>query len=101
MATLPKVLINRADYQIGGGVALRLRTQAVMSMSDLVYAHLLMSVALSPALVSIYVMPMLIASERGHKHVNAIVVFNILTGWTFFGWVISFVRALVEEKEVK
>jgi fermentation-respiration switch protein FrsA (DUF1100 family) len=27
MAILPKVLINRADYQIGGGVALRLRTQ--------------------------------------------------------------------------
>jgi hypothetical protein len=36
----------------------------VMSMSDLVYAHLLLSVALSPALVTIYVMPMLIASER-------------------------------------
>ena len=31
MATLPKVLINRADYQIGGGVALRLRTQAAIS----------------------------------------------------------------------
>jgi branched-chain amino acid transport system ATP-binding protein len=29
MATLPKVLISRADYQIGGGVALRLRTQEV------------------------------------------------------------------------
>jgi hypothetical protein len=29
MATLPKVLINRADYQIGVGVALRLRTQVV------------------------------------------------------------------------
>ena len=27
MATLPKVLISRADYQIGGGVALGLRTQ--------------------------------------------------------------------------
>ena len=27
MATLPKVLINRADYQNGRGVALRLRTQ--------------------------------------------------------------------------
>jgi hypothetical protein len=27
MATLPKVLINRADYQIGGRVALGLRTQ--------------------------------------------------------------------------
>src|SRR6476659_7459202 len=30
MATLPKVLINRADYQIGGGVALRLRTQGLI-----------------------------------------------------------------------
>src|SRR6478672_11010439 len=29
MATLPKVLISRADYQIGGGVALGLRTQAL------------------------------------------------------------------------
>jgi hypothetical protein len=29
MATLPKVLISRADYQIGGGVALRLRTQGL------------------------------------------------------------------------
>jgi hypothetical protein len=28
-ATLDKVLINRADYQIGGGVALRLRTQGI------------------------------------------------------------------------
>jgi hypothetical protein len=27
MATLPKVLISRADYQIGGGVALGFRTQ--------------------------------------------------------------------------
>jgi hypothetical protein len=27
MATLPKVLISRADYQIGGGVALGLKTQ--------------------------------------------------------------------------
>src|ERR1700720_1548103 len=30
MATLPKVLISRADYQIGGGVALRLRTQEMI-----------------------------------------------------------------------
>jgi hypothetical protein len=73
----------------------------IMSMSDLVYANLLLSLALAPALTTIYVMPMLIASERRHKHVNAIVVFNLLTGWTFFGWVISFVWALAEEKEVK
>jgi hypothetical protein len=35
MATLPKVLINRADYQIGGGVALRLRTQAPILRAQL------------------------------------------------------------------
>jgi dTDP-glucose 4,6-dehydratase len=34
MATLPKVLINRADYQIGGGVALRLRTQGGLNVRD-------------------------------------------------------------------
>jgi hypothetical protein len=73
----------------------------IMSMSDLVYANLLLSLALSPTLVAIYVMPMIIASERRHKHVNAIVVFSVLTGWTFFGWFISFVWALAEEKEVK
>jgi hypothetical protein len=31
MATLPKVLISRADYQIGGGVALGLRTQEALA----------------------------------------------------------------------
>jgi len=34
MATLPKVLINRADYQIGGGAALRLRTQDLLMVWD-------------------------------------------------------------------
>jgi hypothetical protein len=34
MATLPKVLIDCADYQIGGGVALRLRTQEVTNHID-------------------------------------------------------------------
>jgi mannose-1-phosphate guanylyltransferase len=34
MATLLKALINRADYQIGGGVALRLRTQGRRRRSD-------------------------------------------------------------------
>src|SRR5690348_2410837 len=39
MATLPKVLINRADYQIGGGVALRLRTQESDSVSARIAAN--------------------------------------------------------------
>jgi len=43
----------------------------IMSMSDLVYANLLLSLALAPALTTIYVMPMLIASESRHKHLNS------------------------------
>src|ERR1700719_3411413 len=39
MATLPKVLISRADYQIGGGVALGLRTQAVLAALGLLDAN--------------------------------------------------------------
>ena len=35
-------------------------------------------------------------------HFNRVVEqVNILTGWTFFGWVISFVWALAEDKEAK
>jgi hypothetical protein len=39
MATLPKVLTNRADYQIGGGVALRLRTQGHSNSGTGVRGH--------------------------------------------------------------
>jgi len=35
MATLPKVLIKRADYQIGGDVALRLRIQGLLTWKTL------------------------------------------------------------------
>jgi hypothetical protein len=63
------------------------------------YTHPLMSTALVAVLYTIYIMPMFIASERNHKHVTAIVLFNIFTGWTFFGWVVSFVWALAEEND--
>jgi hypothetical protein len=63
------------------------------------YTYPLMSAALVAVLYTIYIMPMLIASERRHKHVTAIVLFNIFTGWTFFGWVVSFVWALAEEND--
>jgi hypothetical protein len=42
----------------------------IMRMSDLFYSHLLISVPLLPAVATIYVLPMLLASERRHKHVN-------------------------------
>ena len=47
------------------------------------YTYPLMSAALVAVLYTIYIMPMLIASERRHEHVTAIVLFNIFTGWTF------------------
>src|SRR3954467_8241418 len=35
MATLPKVLINQADSKSAGGVALRVRTQAVLNLAPI------------------------------------------------------------------
>jgi hypothetical protein len=63
------------------------------------YAHPLISAASVAVVFTIYIMPMLIASERRHQHVTAIVLCNIFTGWTFFGWVVSFVWALAEDDD--
>src|SRR6478735_1780425 len=52
MATLPNVLISRADYQIGGGVALRPRTQDwVLTWEDIIagFAILLLAVEIMKA----------------------------------------------------
>ena len=39
----------------------------------------------------IYFLPTIIAIARKHINVLAIFVLNLLTGWTFIGWIISIV----------
>ena len=42
----------------------------------------------------IYFFPVYMAIQRKHKNIAAIFALNLLTGWTFIGWVISLVWAL-------
>ena len=49
-------------------------------------------------LLAIYVAPSVVAVARKHPHRNAIIALNILTGWTFVGWVGALVWSLLTSK---
>lgn len=38
-----------------------------------------------------YLLPTLIAYNRGHKNQNAICLLNLLLGWTILGWIVSLI----------
>jgi len=44
----------------------------------------------------IYLLPGIIAFRRHHHNAVAILVFDLLLGWTFLGWVLALVWALTE-----
>jgi uncharacterized membrane protein YqaE (UPF0057 family) len=44
---------------------------------------------------------LLVAGERGHHNKDAIVVLNVLLGWTFLGWVIALVWACTEVRRTE
>lgn len=48
-------------------------------------------------LLGLYFTPTIIAFNRGKEDKVAILALNTLTGWTFFGWVISFVWSLTRD----
>jgi len=41
--------------------------------------------------LAIYFIPALVAYKREHRQFVAILVLNLLLGWTFLGWVIALV----------
>lgn len=43
--------------------------------------------------VVIYFLPGMVAKSRGHHQYTAILVLNLLLGWTVVGWVIALVWA--------
>lgn len=51
--------------------------------------------------VSIYLLPAFVALTRKHINTPAICVLNILVGWTFIGWVVALVWALVKSGDKK
>jgi hypothetical protein len=51
-------------------------------------------IAWAVALVSLgYMLPWAIAATRGKSNATAIAVVNLLTGWTFVGWIVALVMA--------
>ena len=46
----------------------------------------------------VYVLPTIIAAVRKTKNLVAIILLNLLAGWTFIGWVASLVWAIVDTK---
>lgn len=46
---------------------------------------------------AIYMSPGVVAVSRNTKKSNAILVLNLLLGWTFLGWVLALVWAVADE----
>lgn len=44
-------------------------------------------------LISIYLIPTMIAAARGHRNLVPIALVNLFAGWTLIGWFVSLVWA--------
>ena len=49
-------------------------------------------------ILAIYFIPTIIAVKKNHLQKTAIVLINVLLGWTFLGWVVALVWAVLKEK---
>jgi len=53
----------------------------------------LLLLASVPVAFVMYALPLIVGFRRSHQNAAAIAVLNILTGWTFLGWVVAMVWA--------
>jgi hypothetical protein len=49
--------------------------------------------------IFIYMIPSILAEERRHRNLAAIVVLNLLLGWTFLGWVGALIWAIIRPRQ--
>ncbi|MFV8759285.1 superinfection immunity protein [Yersinia enterocolitica] len=59
------------------------------------------SISFFPAAVLLYFLPVIEAALKRHKNIPAIAAVNILLGWTFLGWVVSYVWAMTSNNDAK
>jgi len=52
-------------------------------------------------ILPIYLLPALVAICRGHRNALAILVLDVLLGWTLIGWVAAFIWACVVETSLQ
>ena len=48
--------------------------------------------------VAFYFLPAIVASNRKHPNATAILVLNLLAGWTFVGWVVAMAWAFTSTR---
>ena len=68
-----------------------------MDASGLMYAWQVLAIIL-PVFSLIYVIPTIIVVRLHHPQRTAIIVLNVLGGWTFVGWLGALVWALVKSE---
>ena len=51
--------------------------------------------------LGLYVLPALVAHQKRKRNFTAILVLNIVAGWTFIGWVVALVWACTVDTEIK
>lgn len=54
------------------------------------------AICLGSIALLLYLLPTIVAVCRAHQNLLAISVLNILTGWSFVGWVVAMVWACTE-----
>lgn len=44
-------------------------------------------------LIGLYMLPTIVAAARKHRKTGGVAIVNVLTGWTFIGWIAALVMA--------
>lgn len=48
-------------------------------------------------ILALYIIPTVIAAVR-HKNLGPVLVVNVFLGWTFIGWVVALVMAVMDKR---
>ena len=72
---------------IGGGIAALVAYPGLAAVVSVVFGPVLAGVCV----LALYLLPSLIAYGRGHQRTVAILLFNLLLGWTFLGWALALI----------
>ncbi|MGK9450762.1 superinfection immunity protein [Acidithiobacillus caldus] len=51
------------------------------------------------AIIVVYFIPTAVALSRGSRYLAPVIVINVFSGWTVFGWVAAFALAVWPEEE--
>ena len=61
----------------------------------------LLGVFVAMVFIFLYFLPGTIAVARSHKHTAAVILVNVLFGWTFLGWAIALIWSCMNQCETR